>query len=105
MAMKKPLIALALTPMLMAGMCQTPAVKDRIIEVKVPVAVQPIKPEQVPPLPSPLPPRPGSLSAAADTLLSKVCEWVAYGIRAKPLLEVSAGQQPTDAPKFPECER
>lgn len=84
--------------------CSTPAVKTQIVEMKIPVAVQAIVPEQIPPLPSPLTPRPQSLSAAADVLLSKVCEWVAYGIRSKPLLDVSAGRTPNEAPRFPECE-
>ena len=90
---------------LLLGGCATGAVKTETVEVKVPVAVQPIRPVQVPPLPNPLPPRPSSLSAAADTLLSKVCEWVAYGLKSHPLLEVSAGEKVTEAPKFPECER
>src|SRR5574341_2675973 len=70
--------------------CQSAPVKDRVVEVVKPVAVQPIKPEQVPVLPSPLPPRPDSLSAAADVLLGKVCEFVAYALKADPLLKVSA---------------
>lgn len=85
--------------------CAGPAIKDRTVEVKVPVAVQPITPAQVPVLPKPLPPRPTSLSAAADLLLGKVCEWVAYGLRADPLLKVSAGQSPIAAAGYPECER
>ncbi len=85
--------------------CQTPPIKDRIVEVKVPVAVQPIKPDQVPILPAPLDPRPSSLSAAADQLLAKVCEFVAYGLKADPLLKVSSGQQPIEVRAYPECER
>lgn len=89
----------------MAAACATPATRTETLEVKVPVAVQPITPAQVPAVPAPLGPRPGSLSAAADTLLSKVCEFVGYAIKADPLLRVSAGQQPVTLPKFPECER
>ena len=74
------------------------------MEVVKPVAVQPIKPEQVPTPPAPLGPRPDSLSAAADMLLAKVCEFVAYTLRADPLLKVSAGQRPADAQRYPECE-
>lgn len=86
--------------------CETPTVvRDKIVEVQVPVAVQPITPAQVPAPPKPLPPRPASLSAAADALLSKVCEWVAYGVRADPLLKVSSGQAPNGMASFPECER
>lgn len=93
-----PTLALALAA------CQSAPVKDRIVEVVKPVAVQPITPEQVPALPSPLPPRPDSLSAAADVLLGKVCEFVAYALKADPLLKVSAGQPPSEAQRYPECE-
>lgn len=95
-------VALLAIALLLTG-CATGAVQDRIVEVKVPVAVQPIKPEQIPPLPQPLPPRPSSLSAAADILLAKVCQWVAYGIKVSPLLDVSAGQQPKAVLSYPEC--
>jgi hypothetical protein len=88
----------------MVAACSTPAVKDRIVVEKVPVAVQPIKPEQVPTPPAPLPPRPSSLSAAADVLLSKVCDLEAYVLRADPLLRVSAGLPPRELPRYPECE-
>jgi hypothetical protein len=85
--------------------CSTPAVRDRIVEVDKPVAVKPIKPADVPAVPAPLGPRPSSLSAAADTLLSKVCEWVSYGLRADPLLKVSSGMPQKPLPRFPECEK
>lgn len=86
--------------------CQTPTVvRDRIVEVKTPVAVQPVRPDQVPAVPAPLGARPRSLSTAADVLLSKVCEWVAYGLKADPLLRVSAGEPQQPLGKFPECER
>lgn len=85
--------------------CQTPATKIETVEVKVPVAVQPITPAQVPAPPAPLPKRPESLSAAADVLLSKVCELEAYVLRADPLLRVSAGEPQQALPTYPECER
>jgi hypothetical protein len=85
--------------------CQTPAVQTRTVEVKVPVAVQPIKPTQVPAVPKPLGPRPESLSAAADQLLAKHCEFVAYAILADPLLRVSAKMPPQPLPPYPECEK
>lgn len=85
--------------------CATPAVKERIVEVKVPVAVQPIKPEQVPVLPAPLPKRPADARQALDLALAQVCAFVAYGLKADPLLRVSAGMPPLPAPKFPECEK
>lgn len=84
--------------------CQTPATRTQTVEVKVPVAVQPIQPAQVPAVPAPLGPRPESLSAAADVLLAKHCEFVAYALKADPLLRLSAGEKPTELPKFPECE-
>jgi len=85
--------------------CATPATRVEVKEVLIPTAIQPITASQVPALPSPLPPRPTSLSAAADTLLAKVCEWVAFGLKADPLLKVSAGVKPSEAVRFPECEK
>lgn len=84
--------------------CSTPAVRDRVVEVDKPVAVQPIKPADVPTPPAPLPPRPSSLSAAADTLLSKWCEAVSYFLRADPLLRASAGEKQQPLARYPECE-
>jgi hypothetical protein len=83
--------------------CQTPATRIETKEVLVPTAVQPIKPEQVPATVSPLGPRPKSLSAAADTLLSKWCAAVAYMLKADPLLRIAAGEKPIDLAKYPEC--
>jgi len=94
---------LAIAAILLLAACQTPATRTEIKEVRVPVAVQPIKVEQVPSVPAPLPPRPSSLSAAADVLLSKVCEWVAYGLKADPLLRVSAGEPQMPLHAYPEC--
>lgn len=94
---------LTLIPILLLAACQTPATRTEYKEVKVPVAVQPIKPEQVPLVPTPLPPRPSSLSAAADVLLSKWCEAVAYFIKANPALRISAGMPPQATPAYPEC--
>jgi hypothetical protein len=88
-----------------AQACSTPAIKDRIVEVSVPIATKPLKPEQVPAVPAPLGPRPSSLSAAADLLLAKHCEFVAYALKADPLLRLSAGMQQQALAKFPECER
>lgn len=84
--------------------CQTPATRIQTVEVKIPVAVQPINPRQVPLPPAPLPKRPPSLSAAADLLLSKWCESVAYMLRADPLLRVSAGLPQKQLESYPECE-
>lgn len=84
--------------------CSTPATRTETVEVKIPVATQPITPAQVPTPPAPLPPRPSNLSAAADTLLSKVCELESYVLRADPLLRVSAGEKLSELPKYPECE-
>lgn len=86
--------------------CQTPTVtRTETVEVRIPVAVQPITKEQVPIAPAPLGPRPPGLSAAADTLLAKWCEAVAYILAADPLLRVSAGETPGPALDYPECRR
>ena len=98
------LLQVATGAALLAGCTQPTVVKDRVVEVVKPVAVQPIKPADVPAMPAPLPPRPDNLSAAADVLLGKWCEAVAYFLRADPLLKVSAGQGQSAAAKFPECE-
>jgi hypothetical protein len=99
MEMKRLLIATALV---LSG-CATEATRTQTVEVKVPVAVQPIKPDQVPAVPAPLGPRPQSLSAAADQLLAKHCEFVGYALKADPLLRLAAGLPPLELPKFPEC--
>jgi hypothetical protein len=85
--------------------CTTPATKTETVEVRVPVAVQPIKPADVPALPAPLPKRPADVRQALDVALAKVCQWVAFGLRAQPLLRLSAGLPPVDAQSYPECER
>jgi hypothetical protein len=100
MEMKRLLI---ITALVLSG-CATDATKTETVEVKVPVAVQPITPAQVPAVPAPLGPRPSSLSAAADLLLAKHCEFVAYALKADPLLRLSAKMQMQALPKFPECE-
>lgn len=84
--------------------CATPAVKTVTVEVKVPVAIQPITPAQIPVAPAPLPKRPDSLSAAADILLSQVCQLESYVLKADPLLRLSAGEKPQALPAYPECE-
>jgi hypothetical protein len=84
--------------------CAHHPVKIETVEVKVPVAMHPITPAQVPQPPAPLPPRPANLSSAADVLLGQVCRLEAYVIRVDPLLRVSAGLPPASVPAFPECE-
>lgn len=93
-------------PLLLLASCSTPGpvTKVETVEVKVPVAVQAITPAQVPTLPNPLPPRPPSLSAVADTLMAKWCEAVGYMVQADPLLRISAGEKATPVPIYPECE-
>jgi ABC-type lipoprotein release transport system permease subunit len=81
------------------------AVRDRIVEVSKPVAVHPISAAQIPAVPAPLGPRPSSLSAAADLLLSKHCEFVIYVLKADPLLRLSAGLPQKELPSFPECQK
>jgi hypothetical protein len=89
---------------LVMSSCSTPAIRDRIVEVDKPIAVQPIRPADVPAPPAPLPPRPKELSAAADVLLSKWCAAVAYMLKADPLLRVSAGMPQKALERYPECE-
>lgn len=89
---------------LLVASCATGPTKDRIVEVATPVAVQPIKPDQIPALPAPLPKRPANVSSALDLALGKWCEAVAYILKTDPLLRVSAGLPPRDLPPFPECE-
>lgn len=100
---KRQLVAVVVLSALTAN-CSTPAIKDRLVEVDKPVAVQPIKPADVPAVPAPLGPRPQSLSAAADVLLSKWCAAVAYMLKADPLLRVSSGMQQQALARYPECE-
>jgi hypothetical protein len=91
---------------LIAGCGHDGAERPQMPAALVPVMIHPIKPEDVPAIPKPLKrPRPKSLRAAADVLLAKVCEWAAYGIKADPLLRVSAGLQPTLWDVYPECRR
>lgn len=98
-------IILASILALSVAACATPAIKEHIVEVKIPVATSPIRPADVPTLPAPLPKRPANVSSALDLALAQVCAFVAYGLKADPLLRVSAGLPPLAAPKFPECER
>lgn len=97
------IIGIALVAVLLAA-CSTPAVKERVVTVNVPVATRPITPAQVPPPPAPLPPRPSTLTAAADALLSQVCKLESYVLKADPLLRSSAGMPAATLPPYPECE-
>jgi hypothetical protein len=90
---------------LLLAACQTPAVHDRVVPISVPIAVQPIKPSDVPVLPAPLPKRPADARQALDLALAQVCAFVAYGLKADPLLRVSAGLPPLEPQRYPECER
>jgi hypothetical protein len=90
---------------LLLAACSTPAIKDRIVTVSMPIATRPLKPADLPAAPAPLGPRPQSLSAAADVLMSKVCELEAYVLRADPLLRLSAGLPQQALANYPECER
>lgn len=99
-------MAIVAAALLLSG-CETakdPAAEIRTVEVVRPVAVRPIEPKDVPAVPAPLPPRPSTLSAAADLLASKWCEAVAYFLKADPLLKTSAGAPQHDLPRYPECE-
>jgi hypothetical protein len=87
------------------GGCATGATRTETVEVVKPVATRPIRPADVPTLPAPLPKRPESVSSALDLALAQVCRFVAYALKAEPLLRVSAGLPPAESPKYPECER
>lgn len=95
-------LALCFLAITLSG-CATPAVEYKTVEVKVPVMVQPLKPEQVPAVPAPLGSRPDALPDALDVLLAKHCELVAYVLKADPLLRVSAGVPMADLPVYREC--
>jgi hypothetical protein len=97
--MKRWLIATALV----LGGCATGATRTETVEVKVPVATHPIAPAAVPQLPAPLPKRPADARSALDLALGQVCRFVSYALKADPLLRLSAGLPPQEAPKYPEC--
>jgi hypothetical protein len=93
-----------LAPLALAA-CSTPTVtKIQTVTVDVPVAVQPITAAQVPVPPAPLGKRPADARDALDVALGKVCEWIGYGLRADPLLRLSAGEKP-QALEYPECRK
>lgn len=99
--MKQILIAAAL----LLAACQSGPTRIETVEVKIPIAVQPIKPEDVPQAPGSLGPRPPTLPQAADRALAGWCEAVAYILKAQPLLQLSAGLPPVELGKYPECEK
>lgn len=90
--------------------CSTPKVQpiqyvDRTVEVDKPVPVHPIKPEDVPALPAPLGAPPPTWKQRAEAALGKLCEFVAYGLTADPMLHTSAGIPPlATEPVYPECQ-
>lgn len=98
-------LAAALTLAACATAAEKAPVQDRIVYVDRPVATQPIKPEQVPPIVQPLGPRPPTIPQAADRALAGFCEAIAYVLKADPLLMISAGQPPRQLPGYPECDR
>jgi hypothetical protein len=85
--------------------CSTPAIKEKVVEVRIPVATRPIAAASVPKLPAPLPKRPADARTALDLALAQVCRFVSYALKADPLLRVSAGLPQQEAPRYPECER
>lgn len=97
-------LAIAYVGLAIVSACSTPATRVEVKEIRIPVAVQSLRPDQIPQVPAPLGPRPKSLSAAADTLLASHCEFVAYVLKADPLLRLSAGLPQQSLPRFPECE-
>lgn len=97
-------IGLILVALLLAGCASGAAVETRVQRELVPIATRPIKAEQVPPPVAPLPPRPDSLSAAADVLLGQWCKAVGYMLQADALLRLSAGLAAAELQRYPECE-
>src|SRR5690348_11015808 len=95
-SVRKLLISTAL--LLTASSCSTPAVKTETVEVKVPVATHPVAAADLPTLPAPLPKRPADARAALDVALAQVCRFVSYALKADPLLRLSAGLPPQEAP-------
>jgi hypothetical protein len=91
--------------LLVSGCAHHVEFQDRIVEVDKPVAIQPIKADEVPKVPAPLGPRPGTSQQREEALLSKVCEFVAYALIADPLLHVSAAIPQATLPAFPECSK
>lgn len=90
---------------LMAAACGGgTVVEERVQSVSKAVPTQPLRIDQVPLVPTPLPPRPVSDAAAADLLLAKVCELYSYVLQADPLLRLSAGLLPRELPGFAQCE-
>jgi hypothetical protein len=78
---------------------------DRIVYVDRPVAVQPIKASDIPPLPAQLGPRPADARDGEAVALAGRCDAIAFVIKAWPLLLVAAGLPPAAAPDFPECDK
>lgn len=87
--------------------CESPraVVQTQIIKEAIPIATQPIKPGDIPNPPAPLGPRPPSAQQAADLAFSGYCQAIAFIIRAYPLLRLSAGEPPAQAPDYPECRK
>lgn len=102
---RRHIIILQLTLALAAcGGDNHPAVpSDRVVTVNVPIAVQPIKASDIPPLPAQLGPRPANAADAADLALAGRCDAIAFAIGAWPLLLTSAGLPAVQAPPYPEC--
>jgi hypothetical protein len=97
------IVVLVVTLMLSACAGHPAVPADRIVVEKVPVAIMPIKPSDIPATPPPLGPRPPTAQQAADAAFAAHCRDVAFIIRAVPLLLLSAGLPPVQAPDFPEC--
>jgi hypothetical protein len=54
--------------------------------------------------PAPMGPRPGTVSAALDASLAKLCEYVSYADRADTLLQHGAGMAPVQRVMEPICQ-
>lgn len=100
--MRRAIIILAF---LLLAACSSAPVRIQTVETKIPVAVQPIKPSDIPPLPGQLGPRPKDARDALSVALAGRCDAIAFVIRAWPLLMVAAGLPPMQAPIYPECRK
>lgn len=96
--------AVIVAAVLLTG-CVSAPVQTKTVEVDVPVAVHPIKPSQIPPLPAQLGPRPSDARDGEAVALAGRCDAISFVIKAWPLLNVSAGLGAVQAPVYEECKK
>lgn len=79
--------------------------EKEIVREAVPIATHAIDPTQIPALPPRLGPRPPSAQQAADAAFAAHCLDISWILKAFPLLRLGAGEEPSQAPRYPECEK